>query len=116
MYAKRAKTILNLELAKRLTGIWSRPHAVTRLEKSKFHIQKAVVKPYFRASFYCTAPEVDTNTFERVCEETLSSLADYFEDLVASEAKLEKGDVMYGVSRTEGWLGVLSPELFRWEC
>lgn len=41
---------------------------------------------------------VDANTFEKVCEESLNHLAEYFEELVASDPKLEKGDVVYGVS------------------
>lgn len=50
-------------------------------------------------SIVATGELVDSNTFEKVCEETLCSLADYFEDLVANDPKLEKADVMYGVSQ-----------------
>ncbi|KAL1491933.1 hypothetical protein ABEB36_012451 [Hypothenemus hampei] len=48
--------------------------------------------------------EFDSNTFEKVCEETLHKLADYFEDLIANDPKLAKGDVSYGA-------GVLTIEL-----
>ncbi|XP_066250290.1 frataxin, mitochondrial [Euwallacea similis] len=39
---------------------------------------------------------VDSNTFERVCEETLNTLAEYFDELVVTEPKFEKADVVYG--------------------
>lgn len=56
---------------------------------------------YQHHKWYSTVVEselVDSNTFERVCEETLNQLAEYFDGLVASDPKLEKGDVVYGVS------------------
>lgn len=40
---------------------------------------------------------VDVNTFERVCEETLDSLSEYFEELIESAPHLESADVSYGV-------------------
>lgn len=56
---------------------------------------------YQQHKWYSTVVEselVDSNTFEKVCEETLNQLAEYFEELVGSDPKLEKGDVVYGVS------------------
>ncbi|XP_050296239.1 frataxin homolog, mitochondrial [Anthonomus grandis grandis] len=47
---------------------------------------------------------VDSATFEKVCEETLNSLADYFEELVETESQFENADVMYGA-------GVLTVDL-----
>lgn len=62
---------------------------------------KLTVWHYHKHKWYSTVVEselVDSNTFEKVCEETLNQLAEYFEELVASDPKLEKGDVVYGVS------------------
>ncbi|CAH1115176.1 unnamed protein product [Psylliodes chrysocephalus] len=39
--------------------------------------------------------EVDPTTFEKVCEETLESLSDFFEELLESNEKLRKGDVSF---------------------
>ncbi|CAG9765242.1 unnamed protein product [Ceutorhynchus assimilis] len=49
---------------------------------------------------------VDSNTFEKVCEETLNSLAEYFDELVATEPKLEKADVIYGAGVLNIDLGI----------
>ncbi|RZC38736.1 frataxin -like, mitochondrial, partial [Asbolus verrucosus] len=48
-------------------------------------------------SFYCTtAPQlVDHATFEKVCEETLESLTEYFEQIVEEADNLKSGDVSY---------------------
>lgn len=54
---------------------------------------------YQQHKWYSTVVEselVDSNTFEKVCEETLNQLAEYFEELVGTDPKLEKGDVVYG--------------------
>ncbi|KAJ8958246.1 hypothetical protein NQ318_017389 [Aromia moschata] len=40
-------------------------------------------------------PQVTFNTFDRVCEETLESLTEFFEDLIESKEKLSKADVSY---------------------
>ncbi|XP_028143376.1 frataxin homolog, mitochondrial [Diabrotica virgifera virgifera] len=39
--------------------------------------------------------EIDSNTFEKVCEKTLESLTDFFEELVESNDKLKSADVSY---------------------
>lgn len=49
-----------------------------------------------------TAPNenelIDSLTFERVCEETLESLSEYFEELVENSQHLNASDVAYSVS------------------
>jgi len=54
--------------------------------------------PLNREQLYSTIIEepVDSNVFETVCEETLNSLADFFDELIATESKLEKCDIIYG--------------------
>ncbi|XP_017769024.1 PREDICTED: frataxin, mitochondrial [Nicrophorus vespilloides] len=44
--------------------------------------------------FYCVTVEVDPNTFEKACEETLESLTDYFEEIV-EQSNLNDADVSY---------------------
>lgn len=41
--------------------------------------------------------QTDSFKFEEVCEETLESLCDYFEELVESSTHLKGADVLYGV-------------------
>lgn len=41
---------------------------------------------------------VDANTYEIVCNETLESLCDYFDELVESNPNLKDADIIYGVS------------------
>lgn len=43
---------------------------------------------------------VDSVTFEKVCDETLESLCEYFEELVESASHLQSADVQYGVCST----------------
>lgn len=40
-------------------------------------------------------PIFSTHQFGEVCEETLESLADYFEELVESIPALKNGDILY---------------------
>lgn len=40
---------------------------------------------------------VDVNVFEKVCEETLESLTDFFEELVENKDLLKNADVSYSV-------------------
>lgn len=40
---------------------------------------------------------VDYNLYEKVCEETLESLTEYFEEIVEGAAHLKLADVSYGV-------------------
>lgn len=40
---------------------------------------------------------VDSNVFEKVCEETLESLTEFFEEIVESKETLKNGDVTYSV-------------------
>lgn len=42
--------------------------------------------------------EVDPLLYEKVCEETLESLSDYFEQLVEESSNLDTADVSYSVS------------------
>jgi hypothetical protein len=42
---------------------------------------------------------VDIATFEKVCEETLESLTEYFEEIVEEAYNLKSGDVSYSVCR-----------------
>ncbi|XP_054728062.1 frataxin homolog, mitochondrial [Anastrepha obliqua] len=39
---------------------------------------------------------VDSNTYERVCSETLDALCDYFEELIENSKTLSSSDVTYG--------------------
>lgn len=41
---------------------------------------------------------MDHSVYEKVCEETLDSLAEFFEELVETEDIFQTGDVSYGVS------------------
>lgn len=41
--------------------------------------------------------QTDSFKFEQVCEETLESLCDYFEELVETSSHLKGADVLYGV-------------------
>lgn len=41
---------------------------------------------------------LDNNTFDKVCEETLDSLSEYFEELIEVAPHLKSADVSYGVS------------------
>lgn len=41
---------------------------------------------------------VDSNTFEKVCEETLESLCEIFEEAIEKAGHLKSADVSYGVS------------------
>lgn len=40
---------------------------------------------------------VDSNTYDRVCSETLDALCDYFEELTENAQNLSSCDVTYGV-------------------
>lgn len=56
----------------------------------------------FSVSRYCTPSVkeqelIDISTFEKICDETLDSLTEYFEELVEKAAHLEAADVSYGV-------------------
>lgn len=51
---------------------------------------------------YCTS----SVKFEKVCDETLDSLAEYFEELVEQAQHLNAADVSYGVSRNVSLLFV----------
>lgn len=56
------------------------------------------------ANKYCTpsAKEddivIDIGAFEKVCDETLDSLTEYFEELIEAAPHLDTADVSYGVS------------------
>lgn len=57
---------------------------------------------FFIGTRYCQyntgAPlEIDGLFFEKVCEETLQSLTDFFEELVERNDKLESADISYSV-------------------
>lgn len=41
---------------------------------------------------------LDSQTYERVCEETLESLTDYFEEILEADNTLKAPDVVYSVS------------------
>lgn len=47
--------------------------------------------------FYSVEEVVDEVTYERVCDETLESLTDYFEELIEDTSHLKNSDVTYGV-------------------
>ncbi|XP_030752535.1 frataxin, mitochondrial [Sitophilus oryzae] len=66
----------------------------------KLSQDKVIFKTDLKTCFYSVLSEeedlVDTNTYDKVCEETLDSLAELFDEIVANESKFEKGDVVYG--------------------
>ena len=43
------------------------------------------------------AQQMDLQTFESLCSDTLESLTDYFEEVVEADPKLAKADVAYSV-------------------
>lgn len=47
---------------------------------------------------YSDEPIIDLATFEPICEETLESLTDYFEEIIDADEKLSTADVSYSVS------------------
>lgn len=49
---------------------------------------------------YCTVTDsLDPITFEKICEETLESLSEYFEELIENSSHLNSADVSYAVSQ-----------------
>ncbi|KAJ8911963.1 hypothetical protein NQ315_012774 [Exocentrus adspersus] len=49
----------------------------------------------FSTSSESQAEELDVNLFEKVCEETLESLTEFFEELIESKEALKNADVTY---------------------
>lgn len=48
---------------------------------------------------YTTSEElVDEITYEKVCEDTLESLCEYFEEIIEDSSHLQAADVTYGVN------------------
>lgn len=59
--------------------------------------------PTYLANKYCTPAtrddDLDIATFEKLCDETLDSLTEYFEELVEAATHLQAADVSYGVRK-----------------
>lgn len=53
------------------------------------------------------AKEIPEQLFNVVCEETLESLTEFFEDLLDTNCNLKSADVSYNVSHTDLELGLL---------
>lgn len=45
----------------------------------------------------CSINEIDSVFFEKVCEETLDSLSEYFEEIIDNSTYLKSADVSYSV-------------------
>lgn len=73
---------------------------------------------YFLVRNYCAPSpkqddQIDVAAFEKVCDETLDSLTEYFEEIVEAAAHLDGADVTYGVRKLSVCqLNVVSKTLF----
>lgn len=106
------KRISLLKSRQRLVSLWRRGNHRTLSSRNVSMTTKLLIESVGRfspscvllASKYCT-PSVkeddllDIATFEKVCDETLDSLTEYFEELVEAATHLKAADVYYGVSR-----------------
>lgn len=54
-------------------------------------------KRYYTSTSPAQEELIDSNVYEKVCEETLDSLSEYFEELVEVASHLKSADVSYGV-------------------
>lgn len=64
---------------------------------------------HYRKINYSTINEeklVDSVVFEQVCEETLESLSDYFEELLEKTNNLPAADVSYSVRKSDQTNGI----------
>lgn len=50
-----------------------------------------------KSHYLCDFSELSSVQYEKICDETLDSLTEYFEELVEAAAHLSDADVSYGV-------------------
>lgn len=48
-------------------------------------------------AFWFDFRDIDTVTYEEVCQETLDSLCEFFDDIIEESPALKKADVSFGV-------------------
>lgn len=76
------------------------PHLMLRYYPSVCNIRtnEPVFRQYSSNSTTDSLEVVDQVTFEEICNETLESLCDYFEELIEQSPNLKGADVMFSVS------------------